>query len=153
MGYWELFQESPALFFLVLIISLVVTLFVYGAFPIIFAKVRKTPITKKKYKWLCYGINFIGVILFVALDGGVSGGPYILWTWIFSNYGVKILEAKGLLSDASPAVLKSLFDNDSDSLDLGTGGFGDRNKPLKRAAVCKKIVNYEYLIIGREKFF
>ena len=102
MGYFELFQESPALFFLVLIISLIVTLFVYGAFPIIFAKVRKTPITKKKYKRLCYGINFIGVILFVALDGGASGGPYILWTWIFSNYGVKALEAKGLLSDILP---------------------------------------------------
>ena len=102
MGYFDLFQESPALFFLVLIISLIVTLFVYGAFPIIFAKVRKTPITKKKYKRLCYGINFIGVILFVALDGGASGGPYILWTWIFSNYGVKALEAKGLLSDILP---------------------------------------------------
>ena len=102
MGYFELFQESPALFFLVLIISLVVTLFVYGAFPIIFAKVRKTPITKKKYKRLCYGINFIGIILFVALDGGASGGPYILWTLIFSNYGVKNLEAKGLLSDILP---------------------------------------------------
>ena len=102
MGYFELFQESPALFFLVLIISLIVTLFVYGAFPIIFAKVRKTPITKKKYKRLCYGINFIGIILFVALDGGASGGPYILWTWIFSNYGVKTLEAKGLLSNILP---------------------------------------------------
>ena len=102
MGYFELFQESPGIFFLVLIISLIVTLFVYGAFPIIFAKARKTPITKKKYKRLCYGINFIGIILFVALDGGASGGPYILWTWIFSNYGVKTLEAKGLLSDATP---------------------------------------------------
>ena len=108
MGYWELFQESPALFFLVLIISLVVTLFVYGAFPIIFAKVRKTPITKKKYKRLCYGINFVGIILFAALDGGASGGPYILWTWIFSNYGVKTLEAKGLFSDASPAEEKTI---------------------------------------------
>ena len=101
MGYFELFQESPALFFLVLIISLVVTLLAYGAFPIIFAKVRKTPITKKKYKWLCYGINFIGIILFAALDGGASGGPYILWTWIFSNYGLKTLEAKGLLFDVT----------------------------------------------------
>ena len=102
MIYFELFQESPALFFLVLIISLIVTLFVYGAFPIIFAKVRKTPITKKKYKRLCYGINFIGIILFVALDGGASGGAYILWTWVFSNYGVKTLEAKALLSDVAP---------------------------------------------------
>ena len=102
MRYFELFQKNPTLFFLVLIISLVLTLLVYGAFPVIFAKVRKTPITKKKYKWLCYGINFIGIIIFVALDGGASGGPYILWTWIFSNYGVKTLEAKGILSDVTP---------------------------------------------------
>ena len=101
MRYFELYQVSPALFFLVLLISLVVTLFVYGAFPIIFSRTRKTPITKKKYKRLCYCINFIGIILFVSLDGGASGGPYILWTWIFSNYGVKTLEAKGLLLDAT----------------------------------------------------
>ena len=107
MVYLELFQASPALFFLVLILSLVVTLFVYGAFPIIFAKIRKMPITKKKYKRLCFGINFIGIILFVALDGGASGGPYILWTWIFSNYGVKILEVKGLLADVTPTEEKT----------------------------------------------
>ena len=108
MEYFELFQENPALFFLVMIISLLVTLFVYGAFPIIFAKVRKTPITKKKYKRLCYGINFIGIVLFVASDGGASGGAYILWTWIFSNYGVKILEAKGLLSDVALAEVETI---------------------------------------------
>lgn len=101
MSYFELFQESPGLFFLVLVISLVVTLFVYGAFPIIFAKARKTPITKKKYKTLCYCINIIGIVFFVAFNGSaVSGGPYLLWTWIFSNCGIKTLEAKGLLIDS-----------------------------------------------------
>ena len=98
MSYFELYQENPALLFLVLIISLVVTLLVYGAFPVIFAKTRKTPITKKKYKWLCYGINFIGLVFFVALNGVSNGAPYILWTWIFSNYGIKTLETKGLLN-------------------------------------------------------
>ena len=102
MTYFELFQESPALFFLVIVISLVVTLLVYGAFPIIFSKTRKTPITKKKYKGLCYGINAIGLVFFVALNGASNGAPYLLWTWIFSNYGVKTLEAKGLLSDILP---------------------------------------------------
>lgn len=102
MGYFELFQESPGLFFLVLIVSLVLTLFVYGAFPIIFAKVRKNPITKKKYKTLCYCINIIGIVFFVAFNGSaVSGGPYLLWTWIFSNRGLKTLDAKGLLLDSS----------------------------------------------------
>jgi ribosomal protein L40E len=102
MTYFELFQESPALFFLVIVISLAVTLLVYGAFPVIFSKTRKTPITKKKYKGLCYGINAIGLVFFVALNGASNGAPYLLWTWIFSNYGVKTLEAKGLLSDILP---------------------------------------------------
>lgn len=96
----ELFLESPALFFLLMVISLIVTLFVYGAFPIIFAKTRKKPITKKKYKGLCYGINFIGMVFFIVLNGASSGAPYLLWTWIFSNYGIKTLTAKGLLSNA-----------------------------------------------------
>ena len=99
MSYFELFQESPVLFFLVIVISLIVTLFVYGAFPIIFAKTRKKPTSKKKYKGLCYGINFIGLVFFVALNGVSNGAPYILWTWIFSNCGVKTLTSKGLLSD------------------------------------------------------
>ena len=103
MGYVALLEESPELFLLVLAISLVVTLFVYGIFPIVFAKARKTPITKKKYTRLCYGINFIGIILFIAFDGGASGGPYLLWTWIFSGRGLKILEEKGLLSEGAPA--------------------------------------------------
>ena len=41
MNYFELFQENPALLFLVIVISLIVTLLVYGTFPIIFAKTRK----------------------------------------------------------------------------------------------------------------
>lgn len=101
MSYFELFQESPALFFIVIVISLVVTLLVYGAFPVIFSKTRKTPITKKKYKGLCYGINAIGLVFFVALNGASNGAPYLLWTWIFSNYGIKTLTARGLLSDTA----------------------------------------------------
>lgn len=97
MGYYELLQEDPGLFIIVLSISIVLTLLVYGAFPIIFAKSRKTPITKKKYKRLCYGINIIGFVFFALIDGAASGGPYILWTWIFSNSGIKTLKKKGLL--------------------------------------------------------
>ena len=99
MGYLELLQDRPGLFVLLLLISLVLTLFVYGAFPLIFAKKRKTPITKKKYKFLCFGINFIGMVFFIALNGAASGAPYVLWTLIFSNRGVKTLTDKGLLAE------------------------------------------------------
>ena len=102
MRYIELLQESPGLFFIVLILSLIVTLFVYGAFPIIFAKLRKTPITQKKYTLLCFGINFIGLIFFIVLNGSASGGPYLLWTWVFSSFGTKTLKQRELLLNASP---------------------------------------------------
>lgn len=99
MSNFELFQESPGLFFIILLISLVLTLFVYGAFPVIFAKTRKKPITKKKYRILCYGINSIGILFFIVFNEAASAGPYLLWTWIFSKYGIKTLESKGLLVD------------------------------------------------------
>ena len=96
---FDLLQENPSLFFIILILSIITTIFVYGVFPVIFAKARKAPITKKKYKRLCYGINIIGLVFFVVLNGAVSGGPYLLWTSVFSHYGVKILGAKSLLTD------------------------------------------------------
>ena len=77
----------------------ILTIFVYGAFPCIFAKTTKKSITKKKYKRLCYGLNIIGMVFFVFLNGAASGGPYLLWTCIFSNYGVKTLNSRGLLKD------------------------------------------------------
>ena len=99
MSYLELLLESPGLFFIILLISFAITVLVYGAFPIIFAKAKKTPISQRKYKGLCYGINAIGLVFFIVLNGSVSGGPYLLWTWVFSRYGAKILESKFLLID------------------------------------------------------
>ena len=99
MSYFELYQENPSLLLIILLVSFVVTIFVYGAFPLIFAKTTKKPITKKKYKRLCYGLNIIGTIFFIVFNGAASGGPYFLWTWIFSNCGVKTLNSRGLLKD------------------------------------------------------
>lgn len=99
MNYFELYQENPSLCLIVLLVSFVVTIFVYGAFPLIFAKTTKKSITKKKYKRLCYGLNIIGMAFFVFINGAASGAPYLLWTWIFSNWGVKTLNSRGLLKD------------------------------------------------------
>ena len=72
----------------------------YGAFPFIFAKTRKAPITKKKYKYLCYGINIAVMVIFIAINGEPSsGGPYLLWTWIFSSSGLKTLKNRGMLDE------------------------------------------------------
>ena len=65
MTYYELFQQGPMVYIPVLLISLVVTLLAYAALPIILAKTRKKIITKKKYNLLCYGINFLIMIVFI----------------------------------------------------------------------------------------
>lgn len=108
MSYIELLQDNPIMFFVVVILSLVITVLVYSAFPVIFAKTRKSPITKKKYKRLCYGINIIGMVFFYAFNGVVSGGPYLLWTWVFARYGIKALDSKSLLIDVQDSTKETL---------------------------------------------
>lgn len=103
MSYYELFEQGPAIYIPYLIFSLFITVLAYGIFPFVFANSRKTPITKKKYKRLCYGINFAVMIIFIAINGGASNGaPYFLWTWVASNYGVKILREDRRLIDDFP---------------------------------------------------
>ena len=95
---YELFQQGPAAYIPVILVSLVVTVVAYGAFPFIFARARKKVITKKKYNRLCYGFNILVMIMFIALNGEPSsGGPYLLWTWVFSASGVKTLKNRGVL--------------------------------------------------------
>lgn len=75
-----------------LLLSLCLTLLLYGAYPLLSANKRDTEITKKKYFWKCYGINFLiwlGCFIFEELTygRGSSGGAYILWTWVFESIG------------------------------------------------------------------
>ena len=106
MSSFELFQESPGLYLLIFAISLVITIFVYGAFPFIYAKKCKTPIGRRQYKKRCYCINAIGIVLFFVLNGAASAFPYFLWTSVLSNYGLKILEERELLLD--PTITKDV---------------------------------------------
>lgn len=87
----------PVIFF-----SLVATLVAYGAFPLIFAKTRKKFLTKKKYTLLCFGVNFLIMLFFIAVNGSSSGGPYALWTGIFSACGIKTLKRRGILDGLQP---------------------------------------------------
>ncbi len=104
MTYFELLQESPGLFILTIIISLIVTLIAYGSFPLIFSRIQKSNITKKKYYMLCYCINFAVMVLFIAINGEPSsGGPYLLWTWVFSSLGLKTLKSRGILGEGQIA--------------------------------------------------
>ena len=103
---YELFRQAPAVYMILFLISLAFTLVLYGTYPIILSKTRKKIITKKKFKLFCYGINFIVMILSAFIrtshfDVGnnsiFSVGPYILWTEVFSYYGLKTLKHRGVL--------------------------------------------------------
>ena len=98
---YELFKQGPATFIPVLLISIIVTLLAYGAFPVIFAKLYRQTITKKEYRKLCFGVNIAVLLIFVVINGGVINvAPYFIWTWIFYGYGVKILGTRGFMPDS-----------------------------------------------------
>ena len=102
MTWLELLQQDPAAFVLNLIVSLVITLVAYGAFPLIFARMREETITKKKYNLFCFGINFLVMVVFIAINGeATSAGPYMLWTLVFSTLGIKTLKNRGVLEGFS----------------------------------------------------
>ena len=92
--------QNPSINILSLIISLGLTVLAYCAFPLIYANNCKKAIPKKKYTKLCYGINFLIMLVFALINGGSSGAPYLLWTWVFSKSGLKALERRGLLVEA-----------------------------------------------------
>ena len=98
MELLELYESSPGLFFVTLFISLVITLLGYCAIPLIFAATRKAPITRRRFRVLCFVFNLIVMIIFIAINGEPSSmGPYVLWTGVFSSAGIKILNKKGRL--------------------------------------------------------
>lgn len=97
---YEVFEAGPAVYIPYILISLAITLAAYGAFPLIFAKVYKRIITKKKYRWYCFGFNLLVMITFCIIYGRFSSwGPYVIWTTVFSGVGIKMLTNKGQLSE------------------------------------------------------
>ena len=97
---YEMFEQGPAIYVPILILSLLITILAYCAFPLIFALVRKEPIEQKKYSKFCYIANAVIMVFFMALNGGAANGaPYILWTSIFVAIGKKILRKKDAILD------------------------------------------------------
>lgn len=89
---YELFMQEPAAYLFVLFVQLIITLLAYGFFPLLFSKIRNKSITKRKYKFICYIVNFLILVIFMICNGGTSNGvPYLLWTGVFSRCGVNIL--------------------------------------------------------------
>ena len=99
---YDLYQQGPGALFGTLAVSLVLTLLLYGAIPMLVALLRSSPITKKKYKWICYGWNAALWILVAFIGGSASSAaPYLLWTSVFMAWGSKILKDKGLFQEVA----------------------------------------------------
>lgn len=88
-------------------LSFVFTAAVYCAFPLLFAFLRKSSITKKKYRLLCIVVTASFAILFqiLRIASDLSGNafvPALLWGAVFYNVGLSILRKRKMLFDAIP---------------------------------------------------
>ncbi|MBQ9249956.1 MAG: zinc-ribbon domain-containing protein [Oscillospiraceae bacterium] len=88
-----------------LIGALFITIIIYGCFPLLFAELYKKRISRKKYRRLCFGINFLVMLVFLVLrsftgiNGSTTGGPYLIWTPIMISLGAKRLKDRALLDE------------------------------------------------------
>ena len=95
--YYDLFAQGPGVYVPVLIVSFIITIAAYCAFPLIFSSIRKKQITSKKYRVTCFLVNFLVMTVFIAIGGNSSGFPYFLWTSIFYSIGIKRLRTRNVL--------------------------------------------------------
>ena len=90
------------------IVGLFITVIEFGIFPIIWAYMRKDTISAKKYRWICFGVNFaINLVLHVLITSsaaGVYSAAYVLWTVVFSAVGVKILNNRNVLEQQEDVI-------------------------------------------------
>ena len=95
-----------------ILLSILITAVLYGAFPLIFANTRPKEITSGKYWAVCIGVNagltllfWLAVRLFAVETASVSLSiaPCILWTAIFCALGTRKLRRMELLSDENAA--------------------------------------------------
>lgn len=84
--------------FLYVFISLILTLFIYGVFPIVFALLRKKSIRSWVYTLLCCVFNFFVFFFKVWIFSDNNPSPFLLWTPIFIWIGRKKLIKKQLLT-------------------------------------------------------
>lgn len=119
-----------------IIVSLVITMVAYCFFPLLYAYCENEPISKTKYRLICFGFNFIIAVLFQFFSSNNSGMPYWLWTFIFSSVGIRMLDKKGLIANS-----KQSFQGDSEDSaisDKGTPGKGQTDAPKDDSTQVQK---------------
>lgn len=101
MNDYQMWSEQPELWVIDFVISLALTLLLYGTFPIVFAKTRKGGITKKRYRGYCIcasvAVYVLLMILYVVTgEEGVPGMfPAVFWTGVFYRAGLSTLGKRG----------------------------------------------------------
>lgn len=78
-----------------LLISALITAASYAAFPLIYGRCKKPDVSKKKYRRMCFLVNF-GVHVVFSILAGLGGAewetalyrwaPYVLWTSIWAPF-------------------------------------------------------------------
>lgn len=83
------------------VLSIAIAALKYCLFPLIFANVRKYPITRKTYTLLCWGVNAVLWVFYLIIayftQSTANVFAYMFWTAIFCSKGKSILEKRGLL--------------------------------------------------------
>lgn len=94
---YEMIQKGPTVWVPFILVSLLITLVAYGIFPLVFAFTRKHPVTKKKYRRSCYIVNAVIMLFFIIGNKSTNSYPYLLWTEVFVQMGLKMLQKKSFI--------------------------------------------------------
>ena len=115
-----------------LIIAIILSAAIYGAFPLIYARLRCKRVTARSYRIVCYCVNF-AVTFIIAMFSSTSDignnnsagvvWSYIFWTGIFTRPGVKILRSRGVLEGeiAGPQENEAPAENDAERAEAAQG--------------------------------
>lgn len=85
-----------------IIVSIIVTLVMYGAFPVSYALIRKKPVSIQTYRAFCIGVTVAVCLVYSTIsivlgDRASRGFPAILWGGIFYAWGKKRLMLKTMI--------------------------------------------------------
>lgn len=101
---YDLFISYPSVWLTEILISLFITVFAYGAGPVLLWKTRQTPITSKAVRIFCTAYTVVVAILFIAVKtalggAGAASSPALLWGVVFYRVALGKLKGRGLLID------------------------------------------------------
>lgn len=93
MGYFELWNRDPRFAAVDLLMNLLITMVLYGAFPCASARWGKAQTPAKPYLARCFLAN-LAVLLVICRRVRYSGIAYLLWTAVFAVWGVRTLRRR-----------------------------------------------------------